>query len=126
MGNEAAKISMELTNRNRLFVACENADAETLFRFCFYRGNQMVDQSFLQPVKPGSDSPYRLDDLRIPHIHIVISFPVVGILTAPSFFLYIYLFIIYIFLFFIYIPDLFHIFKIISFFSEFLLTFCIL
>lgn len=49
MGNEAAKISMELTNRNRLFVACENADAETLFRFCFYRGNQMVDQSFSQP-----------------------------------------------------------------------------
>lgn len=82
---------------------------------------------FLQPVKPVSDSPYRLDDLRIPHIHIVISFPVVEIWTAPSgFFLYIYLFIVYIFLFFICIPDLFHIFKIILFFSEFLLTFCIL
>lgn len=55
---------------------------------------------FLQPVKLGSDSPYRLDDLRIPHIHIVISFPVVEIRTAPSvFFLYIYLFIIYIFYF---------------------------
>ena len=82
---------------------------------------------FLQPVKPVSDSPYRLDDLRIPHIHIVISFPVVEIWTAPSgFFLYIHLFIVYIFLFFICIPDLFHIFKIILFFSEFLLTFCIL
>lgn len=41
---------------------------------------------FLQPVKPVSDSPYRLDDLRIPHIHIVISFPVVEIRTAPSVF----------------------------------------
>ena len=66
------------------------------------------------------------DDLRIPHIHIVISFPVVEIQTTPSSFsVYLFIYRIY-FPIFICIPDLFHIFKIISFFSEFLLTFCIL
>ena len=51
---------------------------------------------FLQPVKPVSDSPYRLDDLLIPHIHIVISFPVVEIRTAPSTFS-VYLFVCHIY-----------------------------
>lgn len=55
---------------------------------------------FLQPVKPVSDSPYRLDDLRIPHIHIVISFPVVEIWTAPFGFFCIFICLSYIFFYF--------------------------
>lgn len=58
---------------------------------------------FLQPVKLGSDSPYRLDDLRIPHIHIVISFPVVEIRTAPSAFsVYLFVYHIYFSIFYLY------------------------
>lgn len=56
---------------------------------------------FLQPVKPVSDSPYRLDDLRIPHIDIVISFHVVKIRTAPSVFFCIFICLSYIFFYFL-------------------------